>query len=113
MNPNSTPENLLQQIAEIERMEPGKLCPLKRQGRHGHYYNLQRWEKGRNVSQHVPAEQVPVVQKNIEAYARFQGLVEEYVEVVSARTREERGAGVKKKRQPTSSSPRKPKSRPS
>ena len=101
-------------MAAIERMEPGKLCELRRKGPNGPYYNLQRWENGANVSEYVPSDQVPIVQENIEGYARFQGLVQEYVEVVSARTREERIGKVKKKRlPPTSSSPRKPKSKPS
>jgi hypothetical protein len=112
MKPTSTPQSLLQQMAAIERMEPGKLCELRRKGPNGPYYNLQRWENGANVSEYVPADQVPIVQENIEGYARFQGLVQEYVEVVSARSREERIGKVKKKQlPPTTSSPRKPKSK--
>ncbi len=95
-------------------MEQGKLCVL-REGPNGPYYNLQHRENGANVSRYVPAEQVPLVQANLAAYAQFQSLLQTYVQLLSTRSREERLTGVfkKKRRPPTSSSPRKPKSRPS
>jgi hypothetical protein len=107
-----TPQSILQQIAAIERFEQGKLCIL-RHGPNGPYYNLQRWENGANVSQYVPADQVTAVQENLAAYEEFQKLMQAYVQLLSARSREERLAGVKKKRPqpPTSSSRRKPKSK--
>jgi hypothetical protein len=111
MDPSPTPESLLQQIAGIQRLEQGKLCVL-RQGPNGPYYNLQHWENGHNVSQYVPADQVTAVQENLAAHARFQSLIAEYARMLSARSREERLSGVKKKLPPpTSSSPRKPRSK--
>ena len=111
MNPAATPEALLQQIAAIQHMEKGTLSVVRESAR-GPSCNFQRWENGRNVSQYVPAAEVPVVREHLAAYAQFTALVDQYVQVVSARSREERLGGVKKKRQPpTSSSPRKPKSR--
>jgi hypothetical protein len=110
MNSKPSPEILFQQIATIQRMERGTLSIL-RQGAHGPCCNFQRWANGRNLSQYVPADQVPAVQENLEAHARFQDLIDQYVEVLSERSRVERLAGVKKKQQPRrSSSPRKPKS---
>lgn len=110
MNATPSPENLLQEIARIQQLEKGKLCIL-RQGPKGPYYNLQRWEKGRNVSQYVPADQVAAVQENLAAHAQFEALSEQYVQLLSERSRAQRLAGVKKKRPPRkSSSPRKPKS---
>ena len=107
----ATPEALLQQMASIQRMEQGKLCVL-REGPNGPYYNLQHRENGANVSRYIPAEQVPLVQANLAAYAQFQDLLQRYVQLLSTRSREERLTGVKKKRRPpTSSSRRKPKSR--
>lgn len=101
---------LLQQIAAITHLEKGTLSIL-RQSAEGPCCNFQRWEHGRNVSQYVPAAQVPAVQQNLDAYARFQGLLEQYVEALSARSRAARLSGVKKKPRPRkSSSPRKPKS---
>lgn len=111
MNSTLTPENILQSIARIQRMERGTLSVL-RQSSNGPCCNFQRWEAGRNVSQYVPADQVPLVQENLNAYAQFETLIEQYVLLVSARSREDRLAGVKKKhRPPTSSSPRKPRSK--
>ena len=110
--PKITPETLLQQIAAIERMERGTLCIL-RQGLQGPYYNFQIREHGRHTSQYVPREQAPLLRENIAAYEHFQSLVDEYVRLVSERSREERLAGVKKKRPPQkSSSPSKPRSSP-
>jgi hypothetical protein len=106
----STPSDLLKQIAGIQHLEKGKLCVL-RQGPNGPYYNLQRWENGRNVSQYVPADQVATVRENLEAHAQFEALSAQYVELLSERTRAQRLSGVKKKRQTRNSpSPRKPKS---
>ena len=111
MTSPTTPESLLQQIARIQCLEKGKLCIL-RQGPNGPYFNLQHWENGRNVSQYVPADQLPAVQQNLAAYAQFEALIEDYVRLLSARAREQRLAGVKKKRRPpTSSSPKKRRSK--
>ena len=110
MKTPTTPEILLTQIGSIPRLERGTLSVLRQSAR-GPCCNFQRWENGRNVSQYIPAEQVPAVQQNLDAYACVQALFEQYVEVLSARSRAERLAEVKKKRQPRqSSSPRKPKS---
>jgi hypothetical protein len=109
-SPTSTPEMLLQQIAAIQRLERGTLCIL-REGPKGPYFNFQWRENGQHRSQYVPSDQEPVVRENVEAYEQFKALVEEYVLLLSERTRAERLAGVKKKRRPrTSSSPRKPSS---
>jgi len=101
-------------MAAIQNMEQGKLCIL-REGPNGPYYNLQHREHGANVTRYIPAEQVPLVQANLAAYAQFQELLQTYVRLLSTRSREERLAGVKKKprARPISTSRRKPKSRPS
>jgi hypothetical protein len=111
MTPATTPETILAQIAGIQAMEQGKLCIL-RQGPNGPYFNLQHWAHGANVSQYVPADQLPAVQVNLAAYAQFQDLVATYVQLVSSRSRQARLAGVKKTLgRPTSSSPKKRKSK--
>ena len=110
MTTPSTPENLLQQMAGIQHLERGKLCVL-RHGPNGPYYNLQHWENGKNVSQYVPADQVAKVQENLAAHQQFESLAEQYVRMLSERTRAERLSGSKKKRRPrNSSSRRKPRS---
>lgn len=96
MNSISTREALLQKIAEIQQMDRGKLCVI-RQGPHGPFYNLQSWEKGRNITRYVPRDQVPALETDIKAYEQFQAFVEEYAQLVIDQTRSERMTGLKKK----------------
>jgi hypothetical protein len=106
MNTDSTPQSLLKQIAQIQRMEPGKLCVIG-QGPNGPYYNLQCRERGKTLSRYVPGDQSAVVAEHTANYRRFQDLVSQYAEMVVAHTRAEREAGAKKKTpRPKSSSPR-------
>lgn len=104
------PSHLLQQIAQIQRMEPGKLCVIG-QGPNGPYYNLQCREKGQPVSRYVPADQAEAVARHTANYQKFQDLVSQYAHSVIELTRQERATGSKKKKfHPRSSSPNKRKS---
>ena len=100
MNP-PTPSDLLAQITQIQLMERGKLTPYTfkdRPARPGPYYKLQRWEAGQNVTRHVPADQVPLLEQALAGYAQFQALVEAYAQQVIAQTRAQLATvGVKKK----------------
>ena len=87
---------LLQQIARIQHMEPGKLCVL-RQGPNGPYYNLQWREQGKAFSHYVPADQVEVLAQHTANYQTFQNLVDQYAQLIIERTRAERAIGFKKK----------------
>ncbi len=110
MNHQPTAEFILQQIAQIQRMDQGILSVI-RQGPQGPYYNHQCYENGRNVSRYVPAEQVPALEEAIEGYRRFQELVKQYVQLQVQKTRAQRQAGLKKKTpRPKSSWPRNKKS---
>lgn len=104
-------QDLLNQLASIDQMERGSLSVI-RQTSSGPACNFQRWSDGCHCSEYIPAAQVPRVRENIQAYAHFQSLIEQYVHLVSARSREQRLAGVQKKRAQTSPSRRKPKSGP-
>lgn len=105
----STPAELLAQIAQIQRMERGKLSSYTfgERARPAHpYHKLQCWENGKNVTRYVRAEQVPLVEAALAGYAQFQGLIEQYAQQIIAQTREELATvGVKKKpgRRPGSS----------
>ena len=99
MNQSSTPQTILQQIAQIVRMEPGKLCVI-RHGPQGPYYNLQCREHGQTVTRYVPRDQAELVAAHTTNYERFQTLVAQYVTLVAAQTRAEREAGAKKKTSP-------------
>jgi len=110
MATESTPQSLLQEIAQIQRMDRGSVCVI-RQGPSGPYYNHQCHEQGRNVSRYVPSEQVPALKEAIEGYHRFEHLMEHYVQLMVDRTRAERQIDSKKKSpRPSFSSPRKRKS---
>jgi hypothetical protein len=95
MNHNS-PAQILQQIAQIQHMEPGKLCVMGH-GPNGPYYNLQCREKGKTLTRYVPADQVPSVEEHTANYRHFHSLVEQYAHLIVERTRAERAAGAKKK----------------
>jgi hypothetical protein len=97
------PAQILQQIAQIQRMEPGKVCVIG-QGPNGPYYNLQCREAGKPTSRYIPADQVEVVTQHTENYKKFEGLVSQYAQVIVAQTRAARAAGVKKKTRPPKSS---------
>ena len=94
--PTSTPIGLLQQIAGIQRMEPGKLCVIG-QGKSGPFYNLQYREDGTPVSRYVPRDQVETVAQNTANYRTFQRLVEQYADEIITRTRQERLGGQTKR----------------
>jgi len=103
MNALFAPQSILQQIAQIQHMERGKLCVL-RQGPQGPYYNHQTWENGKNVSRYVPPNAVPALQQAIAGYEQFQNLTHQYAQMIIQQTRAEMAAGLKKKtRRPKSS----------
>jgi hypothetical protein len=107
---HSSPQLLLPQIAQIKRMEPGKLCVL-RQGADGPYYNLQCRQDGKTITRYVPRQQAAAAATHTANYGRFEALVEQYVRLVAEQSRAEREAGFKKKTsRRTFSSPKKKKS---
>ena len=97
------PAHILQQIAQIKRMEPGKLCIIGH-GPNGPYYNLQCREQGKTLTRYVPADQVDIVVRHTENFNKFQSLVSQYAQGIIEQTRTERAAGFKKKTSPRKSS---------
>lgn len=106
MNTQNSLPSLLQQIAQIQSMERGKLSVIKESSA-GPFYKIQAREQGKNLTRYVPREQVGAVQEAIEGYQRFKSLTEQYAQQVIDQTRHAITAGSKK-RLPlrTSSSPR-------
>jgi len=92
----TTPAKLLEQIGRIQRMEPGKLCVMRR-GPEGPYYNLQCREQGKSVSRYVPQDQVEAVAEHTANHQEFRALVEAYAQHIIDQTRRERLEGAKKK----------------
>ena len=87
---------ILQQIAQIQSMERGKLSVIK-ESASGPFYKLQARERGKNVTRYVPREQVPAVAEALEGYKQFQALTEQYADEVITQTRAAIAAGSKKK----------------
>lgn len=117
MNTPLTPQSLIQQILQIQRMEHGSLSII-RQGPNGPYYNLNSWEDGKNSCRYLPQDKVPEVQQAIEGYHKYQKLTEQYAQQIIEQTRAQLNIGVKKKPQlnpqtsrPKSASPKTRKSK--
>jgi hypothetical protein len=96
MNAPLTPQSLIQQILQIQRMEHGSLSII-RQGPNGPYYNLSSWEDGKNCCRYLPQDKVPEVQQAIEGYHQYQQLTEQYAQQIIEQTRAQLNIGVKKK----------------
>lgn len=86
MGPAKNMKRLLERMAEIERMERGKLCRMT--GRP--HYNHQTWHNGRNEVRYVPASQAAALRKALEGYQLFIKLAEQYADEVIRVTRRER-----------------------
>lgn len=93
MKAKPKPEDLLKQIAAIQKMERGKLCRM----RDGAHYNHQTWEKGRNVVRYVPREQISHLHNAISGYQKYTKLTKAYADAVIQRTRsaEKRGGSAR------------------
>ncbi len=99
MNTPLTPQALLEQIRQIQRMEHGSLS-IVGQGPNGPYYNLNSWENGKNQCRYLPQDKVPEVQKAIEGYHQYRQLTEQYAQQVIKQTRAQLNIAVKKKPRP-------------
>lgn len=99
VNAIMTPQALLEQILQIQRMEHGSLSIIG-QGPNGPYYNLNSWEEGKNRCRYLPQDKVPEVQQAIEGYHKYQQLTEQYAQQIVEQTRAQLNIGVKKKPSP-------------
>jgi len=105
MNNPLTPQSLLEQILQIQRMEHGSLSII-RQGPNGPYYSLNSWENGKNSCRYLPQDKVPEVKQAIAGYQHYQQLTQQYAQQVVEQTRAQLNIGVKKKPQPNPQSSR-------
>jgi len=102
---------LLQEMGTICRMRRGHLteqynrqkAPDGTERRWGPYYTLQAWVDGKNRSVRVPNDGVPQVRQDLQNYATFTKLCEEYVEVSESVAQTE---GMDSKKKPRPSRPR-------
>ena len=86
-------QELLQQLQSIDRLRRGSLSqqffkvPGRSASRHGPYFVLQGFFRGKKFSERVPQEQASQVQQDVDSYRRFQALAEDYVTVTDQITR--------------------------
>ncbi len=99
MNTPLTPQSLIEQILQIQRMEHGSLSVIG-QGPNGPYYNLNSWENGKNHCRYLPQDKVAEVQQAIAGYHKYQQLTEQYAQQIIEQTRTQLNIGVKKKSRP-------------
>src|SRR6266850_1476666 len=99
MNSPLTPQSLIEQILQLQRMEHGSISVV-RTGPNGPYYNLNSWEDGKNRCRYLPQDKVPAVQQAIEGYHKYQQLTEQYAQQMVEQTRARLDIGVKKKPPP-------------
>jgi hypothetical protein len=90
-------QELLLEMARIERMETGSLSEEYREvpgsggppQRQGPYFKHQAWVSGRNRSRRVPASEAPALREAVEGRQRFESLSAEFIELTVAATRGE------------------------
>ncbi len=95
---------ILQEMAQIDHMIRGHLSQqnyhVQRGGQtisQGPYFLLQRRENGKNNCQRVGAEELAAIAASVEAYQRFQQLVERYAQLTEQLTWQEQAPAIKKK----------------
>jgi len=91
-----TRQQVLEDIAEIERMERGSITPAEtRTG--NQFYTHSVWENGKSTSRHVSKTGLAELQKLVAEHKKFKALVQEYEEVVVQQTRRQYDAKYRKK----------------
>jgi hypothetical protein len=96
MKKQPTPDRIAQ-LAAITRMERGHLSVIRTSPDGTKYYNLQRREDGRNITEYIPLSELSTVEENIKAHENFQKIVEEHAAELSQQSRQQRKEEVKKK----------------
>jgi len=82
-------DRLLAEIGKLTRLRQGQLSKQYytktdeegRPYRQGPYYVWQSWRSGRKQSVRIPSDQVPQVEKEIQAYREYKRLVQELADV--------------------------------
>jgi len=95
---------LLEQMAMIDKMEKGTLTAEYREVdaggqkvKKGPYFKHQVWEKGRNISRRVSAEDAQELGAAVDGYHKFKALSEEYIDTTIEMTRKSSGSKKKPK----------------
>lgn len=91
---------ILQRMGQIPAIIRGKLSSQTyvAKGRsQGPYFTLQRWDEGKNKSQRIPPQQLPMIQEAVTGFQRFQQLADQFVGLAEKQTWEAQPADLKKK----------------
>src|SRR5437868_7707689 len=99
VNDKISPQDILQQIAQIQHMVRGKLS-IMRHSPSGPFFKLQSWENDKNVSRYVPRDQAPAVENAIKGYQLFEKLAAQYARIIIHKTRAEIAGSKKTKPRP-------------
>jgi hypothetical protein len=95
-------EQILQQMAQCDPMEYGSLRAERRPAAGGGlsrpYFKHQVWDRGRNLSQRIPAEAAADLEMAIANRHRFEELAREFMDVTVewTRRRQDKAADAKK-----------------
>lgn len=76
-------QRLLARIAQIQKMERGKICKMS--GRN--HFNHQTWHSGHNVVRYISRGELHGLQQAIDGYARFKKLTQQYADEIIRLTR--------------------------
>ena len=74
---------LLERIAQIQKMERGKICRMAGRSQ----FNHQTWHEGRNVVRYVRGEDLDDLQQAIDGYDLFTKLTQQYADEIIRLTR--------------------------
>jgi len=77
---------LVAELQSLPGLIRGTLCPMRRASGKV-YHNLQYWHDGRNHTEYVGAERLPLVQAAVANYERFQNLTAQWAAMLEAQTR--------------------------
>lgn len=95
---------LLQQMAALQTMEPGRLKAEFRDSpsgeRCGPSFQHQVWQDGSNFSRRVPPEEASALEAAIANRQRFESLATQFVALTGSRTRQSPPAPSLKKKTP-------------
>ena len=98
-------EQILQEMAGIDRMEKGSLSAEYRERirggnvvKQGPYYKHQFWDEGHNVSRRVPVEKADALRKAVDGFHQFKELSDEYADLTIQMTHKRAGVPQGKKK---------------
>lgn len=91
MSTTRTPQQVLAEIATIQRMERGSIGTTRRDTGYEHF-NHSAHENGKGVTRYVRKPYLAELKKLLAANKRFKKLVKEYEELIVQQTRQEREA---------------------